>query len=386
MELKTARGRLFILLLILLVTPLLAGRFHFLKEWDLRGDIRNTPKPLFSWRSWWNGTYQDSMNDHLNDSVAGRTWLVRINNQIDYSLFGKLHAREVIMEKNHCLYEQAYIDAYHGRDFKGDDEVRQRLTKLKFIQDTLDRLGTKLILVYAPSKARFYPEYIPDNLRSAVPPGNYYDAFLRIGDSLHIRQVNLNGWFAAIKDKYRGKQLLMSKQGIHWTVFGAMIGTDSLQRFMEKELHIDMPDVSWKINEHSYTTDARDADNDLFKGLNILFPVTSEKFCYPEISVKDDSTKQKPKAIYIADSFFWVVLFNKIIQQTHSDWQFWYYFHEVWGSNVKDGAMVREMDWPAIMAKNDCVVILYTEQNLRALGSGFIEDAYNHFKPHSPAK
>jgi hypothetical protein len=63
--------------------------------------------------------------------------------------------------------------------------------------------------------------------------------------------------------------------------------------------------------------------------------------------------------------------------------EYWGYFDEVHDINGHRFKYVREFDWKSEMLHANCIVLAYTQFNLRDLGNGFIEQAYEYFYPSS---
>ena len=268
MESRTVKDGLFFFLFLVMILPFLQHCFGFIESGKLNGYIVSTPDVKFSYPKWWDGTYQKQKSYFLNDSVGFRPDLVRLSDQIGFSLFNEVHAADVYLGKDGQLFSKVHTDEYFGGDHIGIDTVRTMLIKLKRIQDTLEHLGKTMVFVYAPSKAYYLPEKIPDCLRLAEPPKiSNYHTFKRLGDSLHINQLDFNAYFIAMKDTV--KNLIFSKQGTHWTNYGALLGGDSLTKYIERTRNISMPELT--IEEMQYSAAARNDDADLSRILNLIY-------------------------------------------------------------------------------------------------------------------
>lgn len=380
MEQKTKKI-LFLICLVIMLMPFLQLCFDVISSAGLYGDYTNSPDIAFTWAKWWDGSYQRGKSDYLNDQGGFRRDLVRSNNQVDFSLFRKLHCNSVVLGKNNCLYQPDYINAFYGRDYIGHDSALHQFIKLKAIQDTFARMGKSLIIAWSPCKAFFYPDDYPDDLKGPhVAPTNY-STFLHLADSLHLNQIDFNAWILGLKKT--SKELLYPKQGIHWSVYASLLAADSLTRYTEQLRHIQMPHMTWTIEKH--TTKAEYTDDDVFRALNLIFPVTSETFTYPEVVFKDDATKTKPKVIYIGDSFCINWIHNNYMQFSNTNWEFWFYFHQVINQENRDSPdqwiSVSNYDWVNKMKNADCIVMMYTSHNLHELGNGFIDKTYDYFYP-----
>src|SRR5581483_3355502 len=143
---------LLFVLLALFTIPFLESHFKVIKPMPLKGvldTLNNTP---FSWKEWLSGKYQEDKDKVVNDSFGFRDILVRLNNQVDYSVFGKINANNIIEGKGGYLFGLNQIKAYTGEDFIGEDSIRRKLEKIKFLQDTLRKLNKTLLIIFAPGK------------------------------------------------------------------------------------------------------------------------------------------------------------------------------------------------------------------------------------------
>lgn len=377
------RPWLFGLLITALCLPALNHALGVVKTPPLKGDVQPATDTTFTLAGWLSGTYQQKKEDYLNDNTGFRSDLVRFNNQLDYSLFTQFHARNVVQGKNNYFFEGAYISALYGEDYVGDSTIASQMAKLRYIQDTLQRAGKQLILALAPSKARFYPEFIPDSMKPAGPVAKTnYTEIRRRSLELGIPLMDFNDWYLQQKNRYPG--LLFSKGGTHWSYFGADLAADTFHRQLEKLLGIDIPDM--KIVRTECDQPARESDKDIVAGLNLMWPPTEDRMCYNVLDFSVDSAqKQKPDMVFISDSFFWLWMYDYIPHNAYNRWQAWFYFAEAWGGTGGKQSLAGDplsgFDWMAEIDKADAVVLLFTEANLSRLGAGFIDAAYEKLQP-----
>lgn len=356
--------------------PMLNHLTGIIESGKLAGDVRLARDTTFSIRDWMNGSYQQQKEAYLNDSTGFRPDLVRLNNELDYRLFRKLHARDVVIGKNGYLYEGGYIRAYNGEDFLGNAEISSRLSKLRYIQDTLAKAGKFFAFVLVPSKGRYYPEYFPAGMYHPTDSTNYTVMRNKCA-AMGINYLDLNGYFLSLKAST--PHPLFSKQGIHWTYYGSDFGADSLNHYLEKSMKIDIPDMHF--GEVTCTPLAEGSDNDIAQGLNLIWPFSREEFCYNQHSFDNDAAnKKKPSIIFISDSFFWAFIHEGIPTNCYKDWECWFYFNEIWDQDAISGTgpirYIKDTDWTANISKSNAVLLFLTECNLAVLGNGFIEEAY----------
>ncbi len=372
--------------MLVVAFPLLQHCFSIYESGKLHGAVTLALDTKITLKGWFDGSYQKQKNDYLNDNAGCRPDLVRLNNQVDFWVFNKLHANGVVAGKDDYFYEKQYIDEYNGIDFMGDSLVRTMVYKLKKVQDTLDRLGKTFVFMYAPSKAWYFHDKFPGSLRmERVGDTTNYMAFRRLGDSMGLKQLDFNGWFVRMKDTSR--HLLFSRGGTHWTVYGSLLATDSIIKFMERERKVRLPVLQWNTIE--YTEKSRGTDADIAEGLNLALGFKKERYSYPQYGyTKKEGTK--PKAIYIGDSFLWTLIENKLMHNINSDWQVWYYFNVAWNEKSLSGQEpsreIVKYNWQNDLRDVDYIITLFTPANFKGFNynASFVEQLYNHYYPDIP--
>ncbi len=371
---------LFISFFVILLFPFLNGKLHLIKSGQLQGYFTNADDVDFSWDKWFDATFAKNKSDYINDHFGFREDFVRLSGQIDFTLFTKVDYGSAVISKDHNLYYDNYIDDYIGKDFMGYDTIAHIMKRVKAIQDTLSHLGKSLIVVYVPSKAFYNAESMPEIKKCYLGGKSNYSLFLKLSDSLHINNIDLNSWFISLKGKTQDS--LFTKQGIHWTWYGAFLGGDSIAKYIEKLKNISLPHPTFTKIEH--TTKAKGTDNDMATILNLALPVANETFSYPEATYDTSKVKQKLNIIFIGDSFVWTTLENGFMSNVYKEWQFWFYNKEVFynknNPHARDAKM-ENYDWKKAIEKTDCIVLMNTTASLKSIGSGFIDNAYEYYYP-----
>jgi hypothetical protein len=373
---------LFILSAAALLLPMVQHALSLFTVAPLNGAVVPAADTHLNLNAWWDGSYQEQKNLYLNDNTGFRPDMVRLNNEIDYRLFGKLHARLVVAGKNNYLYEQGYLDEYTGLEYKSDSTLLSGLVWMKKIQDTLERLGKTVVFVEAASKAWYYPQYAPDGYRYQRWRGTTtYTRHVQLMDSLGIHHIDMNRWFAAQrKDSITNK--LFSRTGTHWTVYGSLLVADSLSHYLAQRTGKVFPRL--KINRYDYADTARGTDDDIAKGLNLLQKWPQERLCYPDYTFTQPDSPGR-KIIFIGDSFLWTLLNNGYVRATGPQWQLWYYFTDAWKKQVPDSGVekLEHYNWQQPLADAECLVIMYTTINLKSVAApfSFAGVMHQHFYP-----
>jgi len=360
-----------LILTLLLISPLAKPVINTF-NWSimpLRGHIEYTDKPEFSWHGWFEGTYQGDLDPYLEENVAFRNFLVRVYNQTEFSLFKTVHANEVILGKKNYLYELNYIRAYTGSDFLGHEIIQEKCSKLKVVQDELAKLDIELLVVLAPGKASFFPEYIPDELLSEKGPTNN-QVYLQSFEENDIKHIDFNSYFQSMKDT--SEYVLVPKCGIHWSTYGSMLALDSIVAYIENTRKIDMVDVSFEGIK--LTHKPRSTDYDVGDALNLLWRIPSRSLAYPYGYSLQEESKTKPDIMIIADSYYWSFYkksYNKSLWGRH---HFRYYNQELYEhGDIKSNLSKIDLEE---LRKFDFIMLLYTEANMTKFANDFIEQAY----------
>jgi hypothetical protein len=380
MKNKSDKLRSFLLLFIIIIlfAPMIQAKFKFITVSPLKGDIVLKQDSVFSFKGWFSGAFQTAEENYLNENFGFRNICIRVNNQIAFNLFRKAIANGVIIGKENCLYEETYLNAYYGNDFIGIDSITHRMQRLKFLQDTLQKLNKNLILVFAAGKGSFYPEYFPDKYKQAKGKTNY-EYHIKLAKEMGLNYIDFNKYF--VDNKNKSKYPLYPKNGIHWSYYGECLVADSIIKYIEKLRNIDIPNIYW--NDISVEP-AKNDDIDIEDGMNLLFNLRKEKMAYPKIQFESDANKIKPSVLVIGDSYYWG-MFGFGISNSFSTSNFWYYYSQIYSGSDNSFRESSQVDLMDEIAKHDVIIILGTEATLREFGWGFIEEASKRYHDNNTA-
>lgn len=362
-----------ILLVVILTLPLFQFFTNIVVVKKLSGYFKDALNPEFSWSSWFDNSFQNQYDQYFNQKFGFRDDFVRLHNQIDYSLYKKLHANGVIVGKDEYLYEENYIKSYLGDDYIGKNQIHSTLKTIDSIYQVLKQHQTEMLIILAPGKGYFYPEYIPDEMMHERGPTNY-EGYTRELAKSDIPYIDFNDLFLKMKDT--SSIVLYPKTGIHWSQAIIPFVLDSIIKKSESILNIDMPNVYYSYNKPVSRADKQDAD--IERGLNLFLPLKIPKMTYPIVSFDKDTSLVKPKLISIADSFFWQLFGKGYAQQVFSDVQFWYYYKQVYGTG-QDNLFVDDIHVRKELFDTDLVILIATDANLYKFPYGFTK-ALEHSK------
>lgn len=349
-------------------------------------DIQARPDVQFAWQKWWDGSYQKDKSNFINDAVGFRPDFFRINNELDLLLYGKVQSSlHVFAGKDKYIFEQSYVDEFNGYDYMGDDTIIHLAVKLKMIQDTLEKLGKTIIFTYGPAKPYLFPEKLPWVFRTPNSKTNYR-SFVRLGDSLHLNQIDFCKWLPErLKDN---KNSIITRRGVHWTPYAALLAADSLIKYIERKRNVRMPEV--RISRTYASDTENEMEENMYYRANLVFPVKKEKELKAIYSFVADSGAQKLKTMYLGDSFIAYWVRDSVMANINSYWEYWFYFEKLWTSksfgNTDQPFYVVQTSWINSILNADCVVIMWTSFNLFRMKFSYfyVDQLYDYFYPDRP--
>ena len=343
------------------------------KKLPLYGDFKEVNRPSFTIQNWLEVKYQDSMQLFLESKFGYRNYFIRTRNQLYYSLFNESKTKSLIIGKNAVLYEEAYLKEFLGIDREPESTIDDYAVKLKQVQDTLERLGKKLLIVTAPGKASFYPDNIPDDwkqLQKQRPRD--YDLFTEAYEKHKLNHFNASSWFQQLKKT--SKYPLYSASGIHWTQYAETIFLDSLSRQLR----------SWKYsvpkrNIMSITlASPKLPDNDLEEGMNLVYSLSNEKLAYPNYSFSSKHEKNC-SVLLLGDSYLWHIYESGQVNALFENYAYYYYYHDRYSNYEKEKKSANKYTLISDLLASDCIILLTTEPHFSRYHFGFTDDLHQFF-------
>jgi len=360
------------IILLFLFLPLIQSTLNIKKYIrPLKGAFIPAEEVELNKTSWFNANYQNSKNEFLNQNFGFRNYFVMLNNQVDYSLFNKANVDKVVVGKGGFLYEDNYVEAYYGNNFVGKTKIEERINKLKDLQELLQTKGIFLEIVFAPGKATFYPEFIPEEWVSEKKLNNYeYTA--QYCKEKKVNCVDINAWFQNIKNITPYD--LYPKTGIHWSNYGSLLVFDSLTKRLEHRSGLNLK--NFNITNVSFSDSLISPDDDIGSAMNLIKKIPVLPMPYAKYSWTEDTTFKTPNALFIGDSYFWNIYYEGLTNNLFKDCKFWYYNQTVYPESEAERE-VKKLNLVEEINKQKIIVIMATDCNIHDLGWGFIEQAYD---------
>jgi hypothetical protein len=376
---KKAWPNIALLMIILVVSlPLVQMKFQFFKEKPLDGAFVPAEMVKFVHMNWSTGLFQEQTEKYLKDHTGFRASLVRLQNQIDYSLFRQANAEGAIVGKNGQLFEYDYIRSWLAFDHPGESFIRKKLGRVRFVQDYLKHeKGIDLVVVFEPGKASFYPEHIPAKYARQKTGPSLYETYVKMAQEAGIDYIDLQEYFIQLKEK--SPHPLFPGLGTHWSVYGMTFAADSLLKFIEGRRGIDLAPVTVDSVEISHIP--RDTDDDVAKTMNLFFHPNREKLAYPFLRIDTSGSYEKPMVLVVADSYYWNIFNTRIPKYVFANEAFWYFNALVYPDFYGRPVYTHELDLRTETEKQDIIFLMVTERFLHKFDWQFADQLYKLYTP-----
>lgn len=367
------KNGLFLVVLGLLFLPMMQSKFTIFKIQPLKGAVQATADPYISKDRWLSGKYQKLQEQYVKDSFGLREPFVRLYNQLNFSMYNQTNASGVVIGKEGYLYEESYIKAYLGLDFIGEDSIRRQVGRLRIIADSLKRKNIDIVVLLAPGKGSFYPEYFPESYSGIKRGPTNFDAYKKHLAKAEINVFDAHTWFLKMKSDVHPENKLYSKTGIHWSKYGEYLVADSLLRYLSNITDHNFPGIELERVEH--TSELRDTDNDIWQGMNLIRKLDDFKMTYP-VFRRTDTQNNTTRVVTIADSYFWGMYWMGLPNDYFANGEFWYYMELRYPQSFKTPSAVNASNLAQEIEGNSVVLLICTESNLPRFGFGFIESFF----------
>lgn len=357
-----------LLFIVLISIPAIQMLTRMIPEKKLEGSWYRQTLPEFSWPSCYHATYQSELNRYVEEQYGFRTAFTRLYNQAEYSLFRQPHAQGVVLGRDGYLFEEWFIESYFGRNYIGDEQVVLKTRWLRQVRKYFTRMGKELVVLVAPGKADYFPEYIPVRLRDSIGKSNYSEMSASF-ENAGIPILDLNRLFKAMKDTVTCP--LFPKNGTHWSEYGARMATDTLSGFISAMVNRPLPGI--RLENSHLTNGILSPDDDLEKLMNLIFPLSDDPLCYPDVVKSDPAGFDLPSALIIGDSFFWQMYNIGLTNVVFKDLQFWYYNSKVYPDSYITFRKADDVPLSEVYNFADLIILMVNPANIQDIGWGFID-------------
>ncbi len=357
-----ARSFLIVFVLFALL-ELVQQVFHPIKLTGLQGAFNKGEVPVFNFNTWLKGTYQQQADYYLKYNTAFNGDMVRIRNQANYSLFGKINTI-LVTGKENFIFDPSYIYALNGTDYINDSAKYAKIKDIEKTLSLLESIHVPLYAGFAPNKAFFYSEYLPDKLmQPQYTNKQFYDSLFQ---THNVPVIDFSNWFSNMKDT--SKYLLVPKYGAHWSTYGAFLAADSLFNFLQSQSASELAD--FMVDKIEIKDKAQFTDDDYLPSLNLMIKWESPRMAYPVLKF---TPGKKLSVLIISDSFIWNFYDLGIIANCFSSSTTIRYYNKTeFDNNKREIGPVKPLSI-AELSKYDFIWLLNSDPSLKDFGFGFFE-------------
>jgi len=375
---KNIKRILFSGLLAILVIPLINSFIEIIPQKALSGYIERKADTVFNLETWFSGRYQVKEDEFVRDSFGCRIFFIRLHNKIRYTLANKATAADIIVGKHGYIYGSGQVPAYDGENFQGVKKAIDQVSKLKFIQDTLAKLKKTFMFIFAPGKANYYPEYLPEQYCNTGRM-NAYTCYSSLAQSFGVNVLDLNKYFLKIKETSPYKLYTLSST--HWTKYGSCIAGDSILSYIEEIGKYKLNHPHW---DSIILSEAEGSEIENEEEMNLFFKLKREQLGHPRLSFKPDTGFNRPSALIVSDSYYWGLKENFKFENAFSKVELLYYDRQVYRKGESDIKSIMKINLKEEIGKSNVIIIMLSEGNYAQFGWGFIDDVYALFTGKTP--
>ena len=342
------------------------------KKPEIDPKVKTEESVKLTFSNWINHSYQRDREERLKKSSTLGKESIPLKNQIDFDWFHKVNVNEFVLGKDDYIFNIPYINAYLGRDFVGEETIKEQLRKTQVVADTLKRKGIDLVVVFAPGKGTYYAEYLPSKYLKYPRSTTNYEVYTQKIKEYNIHYVDFQSWFLQMKPVT--KYPLFPQYGHHWSYYGEVLAADSLISYFEQMRNIHLPHLRWKEIDYPAAPKVRDAD--ILGKAKLKTAPEGMMMAYPKFGYAAMPDATKVKTLAVADSYYRGFLYLGVMQNVFDNGKYWYYNNKVIPESDTKLLEVWEVDLKKEIEKNQVVLIMNADATLSEFSSGFIDQAY----------
>ena len=321
-----------------LALTLVQGFMHFIPMRKLGGHTSEVKPVELTFSNYYEGAYQDYLNEKAKESGGFREFFIRCYNQMLYSGFNIVSNEHVVEGLNKEYYLLWYLGESRGdqmlKYFPDEDSAksvaRKNVEKTMVLIDSLKNHGTEFLFVFAPTKPAVYPEFMPDGYRDSIASFSLEEYYIKLFDEKGINYIDFYSYFKTIKDSF--PYPLYTRYGTHWSESTIPMVADSIMRKIESITGYDLPTV--ECVDWNFTDQYSGHDDELETSMNLLFPVKKPELPRPVTALSDTIGKDKPNLLAVGDSYF-IQLWESSFVKAFANWDYWHYNRDIYSSNPK---------------------------------------------------
>lgn len=282
------------------------------------------PEVEYSVASFISGDLQRKLTTRFSRRLFPFSMSVRLKNQFLYSVFREAGPPDIVVGAGDQLFETVYIDAFCDRTPLAANEIETWATRIAEIQNALLTRNIRFTYIMSPSKAAYYPEFLPTRLTCRAAPSKDRDDLSPYRAMLDLHGVHyVDGPRLLAERKGEFAQIgLFPRGGTHWNEIGAGLALHELTSLLETKQQgspIGIYDFKW-----SRAPAPVREDRDLLDLLNLAAP--NDDYPTPRISKQASGACGKaPKVVVVGSSFLREINVNLSNSACPPRIEYWFY-------------------------------------------------------------
>ena len=349
---------------------------------ELNGVVQDIDKIECTIDTVMEGEFQSYLNDIWDRGFPGKNFLIRVRNQLIYSVLRQSPNANYVMGKDAYLFEPSYINFELGLNTSISDEYcDETIEKIVKLRRLLSENGKELYFFITPSKADFKKDKIPwyynimeieNNNSGRLTHQKHIDIYEKSG-AKYFDAVN---W---IKENSKFHEApVFYKSGIHWNnVWGETAASELINYISEtSQYNLDVLSVKEKrIEEPIWPS------TDLYSNMNLLL-LPNEEWWNTEVEIVDKG-KDNPNVFMRGGSFMGQSLSKMIrsgVFKKDVYLENYYYFTDKYTTQtlLTSYTSYDEMPLDTMLGETDIIIIEVNDTQVGSISFGFIDYLLEH--------
>ena len=366
---------LFSLLLAFLFMPMIQEHYKVFKTKPLNGVNYVTEFPELTLESFCRNKFQGTLEKYISENFGFREFVIRLYNQYVWTCYNKTYSHFLVPGKGNWLFYTEAVNDYYGTEqykrFKDAEIAKEEFDKnvkmMCQLRNILKEYDIEFLSFMAPSKPFVYPEYLPDRIKdtTTINAAEYYDKALT---EAGFPNIEMTRWFKTMRDTL--PYPIFPNMDMHWQ-FTSVYGYDSLFRFMNSLNDFGIPKIKYG---KPYPIDDEIQNDE--KTLNLMFPIKDKNTDYKlDVEIECDENCNKPKILFISDSFIWALDKHFPWEELMSDVEIWFYNSSVFKGFDRKSYKKKDINILRDILRADYVVFFTSGHQWYRATYNFVEEA-----------
>ncbi len=362
--------------IVILLVPLALRRFD--EELALSGVTAAREFPEVTLNGLLSGEVQTELEEYVQQNLPGKPFLVRLRNQITFSLFHTSPNNNYSMNLDRNLFTWGNVSSYMQYNEPVSEEyVSELVTKLRRAEEILKENGMQLFLFVTPCKVRFCEEELPWVDKAMAPErgeGNYERLMKGLSGS-GLQCFDSVAWLNENRGALDRRVPLFYRTSVHWSVYVGNCVGNAFGEFLEANSGYDLPEM--EITARPCENPVY-PDSDAFNTFNLL-QRSYDQYYEPVIEITDEA-EDAPNMLCRGGSFMGQTLsplirnhyFGKNVYMENAQ-----IFTDEFG-NLTVFHDYDEVDMKALFDDIDLVILEVNEPSIPSMSFGFIDYLLEH--------